>query len=89
MAEPNWSDFRIILALAKGGSVTGAAKLLGVDASTISRRLAAAEEVFGAPLIIRGGGKFQFTAEGRAVLDAAEDMDAKISATTNSVRSMR
>ena len=89
MAEPNWSDFRIILALAKGGSVTGAAKLLGVDASTISRRLATAEEVFGAPLIIRGGGKFQFTAEGRAVLDAAEDMDAKISATTNSVRSMR
>jgi len=89
MAEPNWSDFRIILALANGGSVTGAAKLLGVDASTVSRRLATAEEVFGAPLIIRGGGKFQFTAEGRAVLDAAEDMDAKISATTNSVRSMR
>ena len=89
MAEPNWSDFRIILALAKGGSVTGAAKLLGIDASTVSRRLATAEEVFGAPLIIRGGGKFQFTAEGRAVLDAATDMDAKISATTSSVRSMR
>ena len=89
MAEPNWSDFRIILALAKGGSVTGAAKLLGIDASTVSRRLATAEDVFGAPLIIRGGGKFQFTAEGRAVLDAAEDMDAKISATTTSVRSMR
>ena len=89
MAEPNWSDFRIILALAKGGSVTGAAKLLGIDASTVSRRLATAEEVFDAPLIIRGGGKFEFTAEGRAVLDAAEAMDAKISATTNSVRSMR
>ncbi|MEL8054626.1 MAG: LysR family transcriptional regulator [Pseudomonadota bacterium] len=89
MTEPNWSDFRIILALSKGGSVTGAAKLLGVDASTVSRRLATAEEIFGAPLIIRGGGKFQFTTEGRAVLDAAEDMDAKISATTSSVRSMR
>lgn len=89
MAEPNWSDFRIILALANGGSVTGAAKLLGVDASTVSRRLAAAEEVFGATLIIRGGGTFQFTAEGRAVLDAAQAMDARISATTNSVRSMR
>lgn len=89
MAEPNWSDFRIILALAKGGSVTGAARLLGIDASTVSRRLATAEEVFGAPLIIRGGGKFEFTAEGRAVLEAATDMDAKISATTSSVRSMR
>jgi DNA-binding transcriptional LysR family regulator len=89
MAEPNWSDFRIILALAKGGSVTGAARLLGVDASTVSRRLATAEEVFGATLIIRGGGTFRFTAEGRAVLDAAETMDATISATTTSVRSMR
>ena len=39
MAEPNWSDFRIILALSKGGSVTGAAKLLGVDASTVSLSL--------------------------------------------------
>lgn len=89
MAEPNWSDFRIILALAKGGSVTGAAKLLGVDASTVSRRLAAAEEVFGATLIVRGGNTFEFTAEGRAVLETAEAMDAKISATTSSVRAMR
>lgn len=89
MAEPNWSDFRIILALANGGSLTGAAKLLGVDASTVSRRLATAEEVLGATLIVRGGGIFQFTAEGRAVLEAAQDMDARISATTTSVRSMR
>ncbi|MEP0962024.1 MAG: LysR family transcriptional regulator [Roseobacter sp.] len=89
MAQPNWSDFRIILALAKGGSVTGAAKLLGVDASTVSRRLAAAEEVFGATLIVRGGNTFQFTTEGCAVLETAEAMDAQISATTSSVRAMR
>ncbi|MCC1492626.1 LysR family transcriptional regulator [Cognatishimia sp. F0-27] len=89
MAEPNWSDFRIILALSNGGSVTGAAKLLGVDASTVSRRLAAAEDAFGAVLIIRGGGVFRFTAEGQAILDAARAMDTTISETTSSVRSMR
>jgi DNA-binding transcriptional LysR family regulator len=89
MTEPNWSDFRIILALSNGGSVTGAAKLLGVDASTVSRRLAAAEEAFGAVLIIRGGGTFRFTPEGQAILDAARAMDSTISATTTSVRSMR
>jgi len=89
MSEPNWSDFRIILALDKGGSVTGAARLLGVDASTVSRRLAAAEEVFGAVLIVRGGGAFRFTPEGIAVLKAAEAMETTVSTTTLNVRSMR
>jgi len=89
MTEPNWSDFRIILALDKGGSVTGAARLLGVDASTVSRRLAAAEEVFGAVLIVRGGGAFRFTPEGLAVLKAAEAMETTVSSTTLNVRSMR
>lgn len=89
MTEPNWSDFRIILALDKGGSVTGAARLLGVDASTVSRRLAVAEEVFGATLIVRGGGAFRFTPEGLAVLNAAEAMETTVSTTTLNVRSMR
>lgn len=89
MTDPNWSDFRIILALDKGGSVSGAARLLGVDTSTVSRRLAAAEDVFGATLIVRGGGAFRFTPEGLAVLKAAEVMDATVSTTTLDVRSMR
>ncbi|WGH77871.1 LysR family transcriptional regulator [Jannaschia ovalis] len=89
MTEPNWSDFRIILALDKGGSVTGASRLLGVDASTVSRRLAAAEEVFDAVLIVRGGGAFRFTPEGLAVLKAAEAMETTVSTTTLNVRSMR
>lgn len=89
MPELNWSDFRIVLALDKGGSVTGAARLLAVDASTVSRRLAAAEEVFGATLIVRGGGAFRFTPEGLAVLKAAEAMETTVSTTTLNVRSMR
>jgi len=82
MTEPNWSDFRIVLALEKGGSVTGAARLLGVDASTVSRRLIAAEEAFGAVPIARGGGAFRFTPEGMAVLKAAEAMETTVSTTT-------
>tara|TARA_R110002072_G_scaffold79474_2_gene183318 strand:- start:1196 stop:1405 length:210 start_codon:yes stop_codon:yes gene_type:complete len=53
-----------MLALGKAGSLSGAAKLLGVDVSTVSRRLAVAEETFDAVLIVRGGGAFHFTAEG-------------------------
>lgn len=89
MADPNWSDFRVVLALRNEGSIAGAARVLGVDGSTVSRRLAAAEEAFGATLIVRGGGEFVFTSEGLAIADAAEKMNATVSATQVNVRSMR
>jgi DNA-binding transcriptional LysR family regulator len=71
VADPDWNDFKVILALATGGSVVGAARALGVDSSTVSRRLAALEESVGAQLIVRGGQKFAWTTEGRALLGAA------------------
>lgn len=89
MTEPNWSDFRVVLALRNAGSVAGAARSLGVDASTVSRRLAAAEEVFGATLIVRGGGAFTFTEEGLAIAEAAEQMNATVNSTRINVKSMR
>ena len=89
MSHPNWSDFRVMLALGKAGSLSGAAKLLGVDVSTVSRRLAVAEETFDAVLIVRGGGAFHFTAEGQVILAAAQAMQETVAATTLNVRSMR
>lgn len=89
MADPNWSDFRVVLALRNEGSIAGAARVLGVDGSTVSRRLAAAEEAFGAILIVRGGKDFAFTSEGQAIADAAEKMDATVNTTRLTVRSMR
>ena len=89
MADPNWSDFRVVLALRNEGSIAGAARILGVDGSTVSRRLAAAEQAFGATLIVRGGGDFVFTPEGLAIADAAEQMDATVNTTRINVRSMR
>ena len=89
MADPNWSDFRVVLALRTAGSIAGAARVLGVDGSTVSRRLAAAEDAFGATLIVRGGGDFVFTSEGLAVAEAAEQMDVAVNTTRLNVRSMR
>ena len=78
MSEPEWSDFKFLLALSRGGSVAGAARLLGVDGSTVSRRLAAAEETMGAVLLVRGGREFAFTHEGKAALAAAEAMETAV-----------
>jgi DNA-binding transcriptional LysR family regulator len=44
VSEPDWNDFKVVLALAAGRSLAGAARVLGVDGSTISRRLAALED---------------------------------------------
>ena len=52
-AEPDWNDFRTILALGLAGSVAGAAQMLNLDPSTVSPRLAAAEAAFGAVLVVR------------------------------------
>lgn len=89
MADSNWSDFRVILTLRNEGSIAGAARVLGIDASTVSRRLAAAEKAFGATLIVRGGRDFTFTPEGLAVAEAAHSMDMTVNTARQSVKSMR
>jgi DNA-binding transcriptional LysR family regulator len=84
--DPEWSDLKIILALSRAGSVAGAARALGVDQSTVSRRLTALEESVGARLIVRGGREFALTAEGRAMCGAAEAVEAAIGEASRAVR---
>jgi DNA-binding transcriptional LysR family regulator len=69
--------------------VAGAARRLGVDSSTVSRRLAAAEEALGAVLIVRGGRKFSLTAEGATAFAAAEAMEAAVDGARVEVRRAR
>ena len=89
MADPEWSDFKIILALARGGSVAGAARVMAVDHSTVSRRLAALEDSMGARLIVRGGREFAWTAEGRTLLVAAEAMESAVASASRTVRAAK
>ncbi len=89
MAELEWSDFKVILALSRGESVAGASRILGVDSSTVSRRLAAAEEAFGAVLVLRGGREFRFTAEGNMALHTAEAIEASIQSTQTAIKSAK
>ncbi len=48
-----WDDLRIFLATLRAGTFSGAAKTLGVEVSTASRRIAALEETLGARLFDR------------------------------------
>lgn len=87
--DPDWNDLKVLLAVAREGSIAGAARTLAVDHSTVSRRLAALEEVIGAKLLMRGGREFSWTAEGRAVLDAAETVESAILDATRNIRAAR
>ena len=87
--EPDWDDFKIILALAQGRSVAGAARILSIDHSTVSRRLVALEEAIGATLILRGGREFTFTAEGRTVLVAAETLEMAVAEAVRTIRAAK
>lgn len=89
MSEPEWGDFKIILALGRGGSVAGAARILGVDSSTVSRRLTAVEEAIGSILIIRGGRDFCLTAQGKQAFAAAENMEVTVGTALNNIRAAK
>lgn len=89
MSIPEWGDFRIVLALGRGGSVAAAGRLLEIDSSTVSRRLMAIEEALGATLVIRGGREFCLTAEGREAFAAAEAIEAVITSATAAIHAGR
>jgi DNA-binding transcriptional LysR family regulator len=85
----NWDDLKVLLALARGGSVAGAARELKVDHSTVSRRLAAIEEGFGAQLLVRGGREFTWTTEGKIALATAEETEKLVLGASRQLRACR
>ena len=87
--EPDWDDFRMLAALARGGSVAGAARELKVDHSTVSRRLAALEEALGATLVVRGSRDLTWTANGQCALKCAQALEQQVLEATRAIRSAK
>lgn len=76
MQNPNWNDLRYILAIARKERLSSAARLLGVDDTTVSRRLAALEADLGARLYQRlADGRLELTDLGRSLARLAERME--------------
>ncbi len=75
MAALEWSDLRIFLAIAREGTLGGAARKLGQTQPTMGRRLRALEEAVGHALFQRTSDGFVLTDEGAAVRKHAEQME--------------
>lgn len=71
----DWDDLRVFLTLAREGSLTMAAKRLGVSHPTVARRVHALEERIGARLFDRLPDRFVPTSAGEELLDDAEMME--------------
>jgi DNA-binding transcriptional LysR family regulator len=71
----DWNDIAIFLAVARAGSLGGAARLTGRSQPTMGRRLKALERRVGHALFQRGREGFVLTTEGAAVLSHAERME--------------
>lgn len=85
MQDHDWDDLRILLAIGREASLAGAARRLGVNETTVGRRLARAEQRLGARLFERAGGRMLPTEAGDRLVEAAERMELAIQAATRAV----
>lgn len=69
--QANWDDLRLLLAVSRRGSFLQAGQLLGIAASTVSRRLTQLERALGEPLVERGVEGCWLTPRGQSLVDVA------------------
>lgn len=72
----NWDDVRIFLTVARTGQILGAARRLGLNHATVSRRVAALETALKAQLFRRLTTGTELTPAGERLLEVAERMEA-------------
>lgn len=74
--QANWDDLRLLLAVSRRGSFLRAGQLLGIAASTVSRRLTQLEAALGEPLVERGVEGCRLTSRGQSLVDVATAAEA-------------
>jgi len=85
----DWDDFRFVLAIVRGGSVSAAAKQLGVDHATVIRRVDRLERHLSAKLFDRRKTGYLLTEAGQRVADSAEALESTIVANQEAVGGSR
>lgn len=81
----DWDDLRTFLAIARHGTLSAAARALGVTQPTMGRRLTAMEERNGARLLLRLPGRYALTPLGESVLGNAERIEAEVLAAERTI----
>lgn len=72
----DWDNLRFFLELSRAGRLTTAARRLGVDHTTVSRRIQALEKQMGVQLFLRSTAGYALTEAGRNLLPQVELMES-------------
>lgn len=72
---PNADDLLVLLAVSRTGRYSSAADDLGINHTTISRRIATLEDTLGGRVLTRAAGGWELTQLGRGALAAAEAVE--------------
>ena len=75
-ARPDWNQLRAFLETAEAGSLSAAARRLGLTQPTLSRQVAAIEQQLGVTLFERVGKRMALTGAGLALLEPVRAMGA-------------
>ena len=85
MANMNWESLKVFLTIAESGSLSAAAQILGVNHSTIFRRLNAFEEQLGSRVFERFNSGYELTSAGeellvyaRKIADSFDDLERHV-----------
>jgi DNA-binding transcriptional LysR family regulator len=76
--KPSADDLLVLLAVGRSGRYNIAAEELGLNHTTISRRIAALEQSIGGRVLARVGGGWELTDLGRDALSAAEAVESAV-----------
>ncbi len=74
----NWNNLRVYLVLARTGSLSQTGRQLGMDHSTVGRRIATLEHEIGTPLFDREATGYRVNAKGREFFSHVESMEASV-----------
>lgn len=80
MHRSNWDDLRYVLAVAENGSVSAAARVLGVNHATVLRRVAAFESRHGGVIFDKTARGYSIAPDRLRVIDAAREVEAAVMA---------
>ena len=75
MHSVDWDDLRVFVAVARTARISVAARELGVEHTTVGRRLAVLERDLGVPLFHRTAGGYRLTPHGERALESALAME--------------
>lgn len=76
--RPSADDLLVLLAVGRSGRFVSAAEELGINHTTISRRIAALEHTLGGRVLTRAAGGWELTDLGREALAAAEIVESAV-----------